>query len=75
MNVAAFEVRFRSLTDLEIESYLYRDQPYACCGSLRADGLGIALLEYLKGDDPSTLIGLPLTKLVTMLKVEGYCIL
>jgi septum formation protein len=35
------------------------------------EGLGIALFEYIRGDDPNTLIGLPLIKLAGMLHNEG----
>ena len=63
--VVPYVVRFRTLTRKKIEHYLEREQPYGCCGSLRADGLGIALLDRLSGDDPTALIGLPLTVLAT----------
>ena len=71
VEVIPFEIHFRSITYDQIEKYLEREQPYGCCGSLRADGLGIALLKRLAGNDPSALIGLPLITLVQMLKVEG----
>ena len=73
--VVPFAVRFRSLTRENIEHYLERERPYGCCGSLRVDGLGIALLDKLMGDDPSALIGLPLTVLVQMLEREGFRVL
>ena len=73
--VVPFSVRFRSLTQETIERYLERERPYGCCGSLRVDGLGIALLDKLMGDDPSALIGLPLTVLVQMLEREGFRVL
>ena len=69
--VVLYEVRFRNLTRKNIENYLKKEQPYGCCGSIRADGLGIALLDELIGPDPTALIGLPLTTLVTMLSNEG----
>lgn len=70
-DVVAYAVRFKVLTPAQIEGYLAREQPYACSGSLRADGLGIALLERFEGDDPTALIGLPLIRLVSMLEREG----
>ena len=73
--VVPFKVRFRSLTREKIENYLKREQPYGCCGSLRADGLGIALLDQLRGEDPTALIGLPLTVLAQMLEKEGFRVL
>ena len=73
--VVPFNVSFRPLTREKIEHYLEREKPYGCCGSLRADGLGIALLNRLRGDDPTALIGLPLTVLTQMLEKEGLRIL
>jgi len=69
--VIPYRVTFRSLTDAQIESYLRKEQPYSCAGSVRSEGLGIALLERFEGDDPNTLIGLPLIRLVRMLENEG----
>jgi septum formation protein len=73
--VIPYDVRFRSLTREEIERYLEKEQPYGCCGSLRADGLGVALLDQLKGEDPTALIGLPLIVLTKMLEKEGFLVL
>ena len=73
--VVPYAVRFRTLTRKKIEHYLEREQPYGCCGSLRADGLGIALLDRLTGEDPTALIGLPLTILAQMLEKEGFRVL
>ena len=75
VEVVPFAVRFRPLTREKIEYYLEREKPYECCGSLRADGLGIALLDQLRGDDPTALIGLPLTVLTKMLEKEGFRVL
>ena len=75
VDVVPFAVRFRPLTREKIEYYLEREKPYECCGSLRADGLGIALLDQLRGEDPTALIGLPLTVLTQMLEKEGFRVL
>lgn len=69
--VEPFTVEFRTLNRDLIERYLRAEQPYQCCGSLRAEGRGIALLKRLHGDDPNALIGLPLIRLVDMLKNIG----
>ncbi len=69
--VEPFVVEFRELDDDLIERYLKAEQPYHCCGSLKAEGLGIALLKRLRGDDPNALIGLPLIRLIDMLKNVG----
>ena len=64
-------VTLRNLTDAEIEAYLRLEQPYDCAGSAKAEGLGIALIARIEGDDPNALIGLPLIALCDMLSAEG----
>ncbi len=69
--VVDFEVKYKVLTEKRIESYLFKEQPYNCVGSVKSEGLGIILLEYIRGEDPTALIGLPLMKLSEMLQKEG----
>lgn len=69
--VEEFSVFFRELSDEQIHNYLIYETPYDCAGSFKCEGLGIALFNKLSGDDPNTLIGLPLIRLVEMLKREG----
>lgn len=64
-------VHFRHYSDREIECYLERERPYDCAGSAKIEGLGIALVESVSGDDPTALIGLPLIRLAAMLRAEG----
>jgi 7-methyl-GTP pyrophosphatase len=71
VQVVPYLVKFRQLTDEQIESYLIKEQPYHCAGSAKSEGLGIALIEHMVGEDPNALIGLPLIKLITMLHNEG----
>lgn len=66
-----YEVNFRMLTDEQIENYLQAEQPYHCAGSAKSEGLGIALIASMRGDDPNALIGLPLISLISMLQNEG----
>lgn len=66
--VIPFEVLFRKLTEEQLESYLLKEQPYHCAGAVKSEGLGIALLERFDGEDPNTLIGLPLIRLIHMLE-------
>lgn len=73
--VAINRVHFRALSDTRIENYLRKEQPYNCAGSIKSEGLGIALIQSIEGDDPNALIGLPLILLVTMLLREGKEIL
>jgi septum formation protein len=68
-------VAFRSLDDRLIEAYLRREQPYDCAASAKAEGLGIALLERIETDDPTSLIGLPLITLTAMLERAGLPVL
>jgi len=69
--VVPFHVHFRTLTAEMIENYLRIEKPYNCAGSFKSEGLGIALFEKLEGEDPNTLIGLPLIRLIRMLEAEG----
>jgi septum formation protein len=71
VDIAAVRVRFRELSDAEIESYLRAEQPYDCAGSARSEGLGIALLEAIDNDDPTALVGLPLIRTCRLLREAG----
>ncbi|RXJ74899.1 septum formation inhibitor Maf [Veronia nyctiphanis] len=71
LDVEAFHVHFRFLSQEEIETYVKLEQPLDCAGSFKSEGLGISLFERLEGRDPNTLIGLPLIRLLEMLKDEG----
>lgn len=69
--VAENFVTLRDLSDAEIEGYLQKEQPYHCAGSAKSEGLGIALISKMTGDDPNALIGLPLILLIQMLRRES----
>ena len=73
--IASNEVKFRRLTAEQIERYLLAETPYDCAGSAKCEGLGIALIESIRGDDPNALIGLPLIELTTMLMRAGVSVL
>ncbi len=73
--VEPFDVQFRTLTLAQIEGYLHKEQPYQCAGSFKSEGLGISLFSRLRGDDPNSLIGLPLIRLVQFLELEGIDVL
>ena len=73
--VVPYCVRFRDYSDTQIEHYLRRAQPYDCAGSARCEGLGIALIAEMRGDDPNALIGLPLIALTEMLAAQGVSVL
>lgn len=64
-------VRFRALTDDEIEHYLRTEQPYDCAGSAKCETLGITLLDAIESDDPTALVGLPLIRTARLLREAG----
>ena len=70
-DLAPVRVRFRKLSDAEIERYLRAEQPYDCAGSAKSEGLGISLLEAIDSDDPTALIGLPLIRTCRLLRAAG----
>ena len=70
--VVPFTVHFKTLSEETIEAYLQKEKPYNCAGSVKSEGLGVALMERFDGDDPNALIGLPLIRLVHMLENENY---
>jgi septum formation protein len=63
-------VTFRDLSDAQIDRYLRAETPYNCAGSAKSEGLGIALIARMSGDDPNALIGLPLMALCDLLALE-----
>ena len=66
-----FTVHMRTLSAEQIERYLLAEQPYDCAGSFKAEGLGVSLFQRTEGDDATSLVGLPLIRLVDMLLAEG----
>jgi septum formation protein len=64
-------VRFRTLSEADIERYLRIEQPYDCAGSAKAETLGIALLDAIESDDPTALVGLPLIATCRLLRAAG----
>jgi septum formation protein len=66
------EVRFRALTDAEIERYVDAEQPFDCAGSFKSEGLGITLFESIDNRDPTALIGLPLIATCALLRQAGF---
>ncbi|MDP3620908.1 MAG: Maf family nucleotide pyrophosphatase [Polynucleobacter sp.] len=72
--LVATEVRFRNLPDEVLINYLRTEEPYDCAGSAKSEGMGIVLLDYIRSDDPTALIGLPLIALTTLLRDAGFAI-
>ncbi|MBO9490768.1 septum formation inhibitor Maf [Endozoicomonas sp. G2_1] len=75
VTIEPFEVHFRHLTNAEICAYVKAEQPLNCAGSFKSEGLGISLFEKLVGDDPNSLIGLPLIQLLKMFNNKGINVL
>jgi len=69
--IAPYSVEFLPLTSSQIEGYLRKEQPYQCAGSFKSEGLGITLFKCFNGEDPNSLIGLPLIALTRMLRNHG----
>jgi septum formation protein len=75
LDLAPVRVKFRDLSDAEIEAYLQAEKPYDCAGSAKSEGLGIALLESIDSDDPTALVGLPLIRTCRMIRAAGIQVL
>lgn len=73
--VETFEVGFKTLSASQIDFYLRQEQPYQCAGSFKSEGFGISLFSKLQGNDPNSLIGLPLIRLISLLEAEGIDVL
>jgi len=69
--VEIYHVRFRELSEWEIDHYLEREHPFDSAGSFYMEGLGVSLFNKMEGDDPTTLIGLPLIRLCEFLRQAG----
>ncbi len=67
-------VRFRALSNDEIERYVARERPLDCAGSFKAEGLGIALFDEIDNRDPTALIGLPLIATARLLREAGFAV-
>lgn len=65
------EVMFRRLPRAALERYLAIDTPFDCAGAAKIESLGIALVQSVRSDDPTALIGLPLIAVVDALTACG----
>ena len=72
IDVVNISIRFRELSDAQVDAYLRREQPYDCAGSVKSEALGIALLAAVDSGDPSALVGLPLIRLCDFLLAAGF---
>ncbi|HDS0942143.1 TPA: septum formation inhibitor Maf [Pseudomonas putida] len=69
-----FTVTMRELSRERVERYVATEQPLDCAGSFKAEGLGVSLFQSTHGCDATSLIGLPLIRLVDMLTKEGVVV-
>ena len=58
-----------------LTAYLARELPLDCAGSVKSEGLGIALFDRIESDDPSALVGLPLIATCRLLSRAGVDVL
>lgn len=65
------KVKFKELTDLEIENYLSTDEPYDKAGAYAAQGIGAMFIEEINGCY-NNVVGLSVYKLSEMMKKLGY---
>ena len=63
-----YKVKFRKLSQAEIERYVEIEQPLHCAGSFKCESLGISLFEEMIGQDQTTLMGMPMIKLCQILR-------
>jgi septum formation protein len=75
VDLISFTVKFRALNLEQIDNYLRKEPAYNCAGSFKSEGLGIALIENMEGNDPNALIGLPLIRLIQMLEYFGLSVI
>lgn len=73
--LSATHVKLRALSEDTIRAYVEREMPLDCAGAAKIEKLGIALMESVSSDDPTSLIGLPLMKLTTLLARAGVEVL
>ena len=74
VRIVPTEVKFRHLSTSEIARYVEAEPAYDCAGSAKAEGLGISLVESIRSDDPTALIGLPLIALSELLRKENLSV-
>ncbi len=73
--LVATRVRLREVSATAVEHYVAREEPFDCAGSFKVESLGIALFEWVRSDDPTALIGLPLIATVALLRTAGFDVL
>tara|TARA_B100000965_G_scaffold405263_1_gene438625 strand:- start:3180 stop:3755 length:576 start_codon:yes stop_codon:yes gene_type:complete len=72
VTVVNYRVTLRKLNKSIIEDYISKEDILNCAASIRMEGYAIKLVKSVKGDDPTSIIGLPLIKLTDYLITLGY---
>jgi septum formation protein len=67
-----FQMTMRPLDRNSIDDYVARDHPIDCAGAYKIESGGIRLFTSMRGDDYTAIIGLPLTRVWTLLDNNGY---
>lgn len=70
-DVVTTTIKFRKFTRSEAERYVDLDEPFDCAGAIRSERHAPLLFESVSSDDPSALVGLPLIKTSTFLRLLG----
>ena len=73
--VVNYKIQVKKLSQQEIKSYLLKEDVLSCAGSIKLEGLAIAIVTKATGNDPTSVIGLPLIKLREFLEKHGVYIL
>ncbi len=71
-STTVYEMVMRPLSIDQIQSYVAEDNPIDCAGSYRIESAGIRLFEATRGDDPTAIEGIPLTRVWTLLLKAGW---
>ena len=74
-SVNNYNIFFKDLNDNIINKYLESDDVLKCAASIRIEDLAINLVRKMNGADPSSIMGLPLIKLIDYLARFDICIM
>ena len=65
------EVRMKRLSRARLRKYVDADRPVDCAGAFKSESMGVILVDYMRSDDPTALVGLPLIATVRLLERLG----
>ena len=73
--IVNYNVVMKKLTTKQINYYIKNESMLNCAASIRIEGLAISLVKKMFGPDPTSIIGLPLIKVIEFLQHFGYKVL